>query len=105
MGAGRATLGWLEVTTDEGGGPLTGLAGYRIYRTKTPGGPYTLAADPGLTATPSAPRYTVTDFSSDGVWYFALTAYDASGNESAGKSVEVSKTITRPKLRLGRTYV
>ena len=104
MGAGRATVKWAEVTTDEGGGPLTGLSGYRLYRTKTPGGPYTLAADPGLTATPTAPAHTISDFSSNGLWYLAVTAYDPSGNES-GKSAEGSKTITRTAMRLGRTYV
>src|SRR3989304_762653 len=103
MGAGRATVSWDAVTTDVGGGPLTGLSGYRLYRTKTLGGPYTMAGDPRLPAPPPAPAHPLSDFSSNGLWYLAVTAYDPSGNES-GKSIEVSKTITRPAIRLGRTY-
>ncbi len=95
MGAGRATI-HLAANAE------VDLAGYRFYRATQSGGPWTEAAD--LVGTPSSPAQTLTDFPKDGTWYFVVTAYDTSDNES-GNSVEVSKTITRPATRLGRSYV
>lgn len=40
----------------------------------------------------------------DGVWHFAVTAYDTNNSQSAFCS-KVSKTITHPAILLGRTDV
>ena len=95
MGAGRATI-TLNPNAE------VDLAGYRFYRATQSGGPWTEAAD--LAGTPTRPAQTLTDFSTNGTWYFVVTAYDTNANESVN-SAEVSKAITRPAVRLGRTYV
>lgn len=76
--AGQVTLAW-----DASSGPV---AGYRLYYGQESGN-YTSAIDAGIQTT-----YTVVDLQ-DGVrYYFALKAYDSSGNES-GFSNEASTTI------------
>lgn len=54
------------------------LAGYKIYSSRTDGGPYSLVADVG-----NVTEYTM-DMSAeaDGTIYFVATAYDNNGNES-----------------------
>ena len=42
---------------------------------------YTTTMNAGLSSTPNAPAYTVTDLPS-GTYYFSVTAVDTSGNES-----------------------
>ncbi len=79
-----ATLSWTQNAEPD-------LAGYFVYRGISPG-VYGAPTDVGLTATPSAPSHTFTSFPSNGTWYFAVSAYDTSNNESA-KSNEVSKQI------------
>jgi hypothetical protein len=63
-----------------------GVTGYKVY----------VGSSSGTYGTPTAignnTAYTVTGLAS-GTYYFAVTAYDAGGNES-GFSNEVSKTIT-----------
>jgi hypothetical protein len=80
-----ATLTWDAPTTHVDGTPLTDLAGYKLYY-GTSSGNYNVAIDAGK----------VTTFKVDGLspitYYFAVTAYDSSGNES-NYSNEVSKTI------------
>ncbi len=82
--AGTATLLWVAPTTNTDGSPAT-VTGYRVYY-GTASGTYTNKIDAGTTTT-----YTVTNLS-PGTYYFAVTAYDSSGNESAF-SDEVSKSI------------
>jgi fibronectin type 3 domain-containing protein len=62
------------------------LAGYKIYRSTTPGGPYTLSQTLGRVTT------CVETTTVDGTYYWVATAYDNAGNES-GYSNQVSKTI------------
>lgn len=81
--AGRAVLTWDQNTESD-------LAGYKVYM-GTASGQYGPPVDVGLTATPQAPRHVVEPLA-DGAYYFAVTAYDQSGNES-GFSNEDSKTI------------
>ena len=76
-----ALMSWDQVTTDFGGGPLTGLSGYRIYAGQNPL-VLTLYVDVGLTATPLTPSYLIATLPSYGTWYFNVTAYDPSNNES-----------------------
>ena len=86
--AGQAILSWTPPTTNSDGTPLTDLGGYKAYAGKTSGN-YTIVKDVGNVTT-----YTITSLP-EGKWYFAVTAYDTSGNES-GYSNEVSKTIAIP---------
>ena len=88
MSAPFATVGWNTVTTDTGGGALTGLSGYRIYYGTNPS-VMSLAVD---VADATATSYTIRSFPSLGVWYFDVTAYDPSNNESA-HSAQVNKDI------------
>jgi hypothetical protein len=82
-GSGQAELCW-----DANG--ENDLAGYRIYFGTAPAA-YDTSTPLGLTQTPAAPCTTVTDLA-PGTYYFAVTAYDASGNESV-YSNEASKTV------------
>ncbi len=87
-GAGKdttATLSWAPPTTNTDGTELTDLAGYKVYYGTSPGG-YETDIDAGNTTT-----YTIPDLS-PATYYFAVTAYDEMGNESAFSN-EVSKTI------------
>ena len=69
-----AILSWDPNTEED-------LAGYWVYY-GTASDDYTTVLDAGLTDTPEAPEYTVTDLEIGVRYYFALTAYDFSGNES-----------------------
>ncbi|MFZ5470007.1 MAG: hypothetical protein ACOZIN_11280 [Myxococcota bacterium] len=82
-----ATANWDPPTTSADGTPLTDLAGYKLYYGSTPG-TYTNVID---IRDPSATGYVVEGLT-QGPWYFAVTAYDTSGNES-GHSNEASKVI------------
>ena len=84
--AGEAVLSWDPPTTNTDGSWLTDLGGYRLYY-GTASGNYGSVIDAGNVIT-----HTVTELSG-GTYYFAVTAYDTSGNES-GFSNEVSKTFT-----------
>jgi fibronectin type 3 domain-containing protein len=88
--AGNADLSWNANTEPD-------LAGYRIYYGTSPrsSAPYSNLLDVGLTATPGAPARTLTNLADGYTYYFAVTAYDTSGNES-GYSVEVSKALPLP---------
>jgi hypothetical protein len=83
--SGLATLSWDPPTTNADGTPLTDLAGYKVYY-GTVSGSYSQNINVGNITT-----YTVADLN-NGTYYFAVTAYNTSGNESE-YSNEVSKTI------------
>jgi len=72
------TLEWDAPTADAAGGALDDLAGFRLYfsRTDPPDG-----QDSGSVETDEA-RATANDLIA-GTWYFAVTAVDSTGNESA----------------------
>src|SRR3990172_5514676 len=90
-GSGTATLSWEAPTTNVDGTQLDTLAGFKIYY-GTSSEDYTVGKDVGLTATPDAPEYVLNGLNSGTLYYFAVTAYDTSGNES-GFSGEVSNLI------------
>jgi len=69
------------------------LAGYKIYYGTSPTTAYTGVEDVALTDTPDTPEYTMSSLADGTTYYFWITAYDLSGNES-GFSNEGSKTIT-----------
>jgi hypothetical protein len=78
---GSATLAWTPPTETASGTVLTNLAGYRVYYGTTPETQETLTLpNAGLT------RYVMTGLAK-ATWYFAITAYDANGQESAPTEV------------------
>ena len=81
--AGTAVLSW-DAETDPA------VIGYRVYYGTAPG-IYLQAYGAGVDAG-STPTYTVNALQSGVTYYFAVTAYDALGNES-GYSSEAMKTI------------
>jgi hypothetical protein len=83
-GAATATLAWDAVQAAT-------LSGYRIYYGTSPG-LYFQSPGNGLTVGRDVTAYVVTGLSSGATYYFAATAFDTSGNESA-YSEEVSKAI------------
>jgi hypothetical protein len=85
---GRATLSWSAPTERTDGAPLTDLAGFKIYYGNSPGslGSVIEIRDAGA-------RSWVVENLTQGTWYFAATAFDTSGTESA-RSNPASKTIT-----------
>jgi hypothetical protein len=85
--SGTTTLRWDAPTTSADGSPLTDLAGYKVYWGTTQGS-YANSAilnNPGLTTY-------VIDQLTPATWYFVVSAFDTSGNESE-YSAPVSKTV------------
>ena len=78
VATGSATLSWVPPTTNSDGTPLTNLVAYKIYwGSSADGYPNSVTLDnPGLT------RYVVTNLVA-GTWYFAATALNDAGAESA----------------------
>ncbi|MBI5286287.1 MAG: PKD domain-containing protein [Deltaproteobacteria bacterium] len=85
--AGQAILSWDPPTTNADGTPLTDLAGYKLYYGTAPGN-YSQSIDVGNVTT-----YTINNLIDGFTYYFAVTSYDTSGNESS-YSNEVNKTIS-----------
>lgn len=77
--AGEATLTWNPNTESD-------LAGYKVYY-GTQAGTYSQVTNVGNVTT-----YVISGLTEGSTYYFAVTAYDTSGNES-GSSAEVSKTF------------
>jgi len=84
--SGVATLSWNPPTTNADGTPLTDLSGYRVYYGNSSGN-YSQNINVGNVAT-----YIINNLTEGLTYYFAVTAYDTSGNESR-YSNEVSKVI------------
>ncbi len=82
------TLLWDAPTTNEEGAPLDDLAGYRLYY-GTSTGNYTESFDVA-----NVTQYTVGNLPTGLYYYFAVTAYDTQGNESA-YSTEISTYLSR----------
>ena len=98
-GTSNVTLQWDAPTTNVDGTPLTDLAGYKVYYGNESGN-YTNNIDVNNITT-----YEITNLA-DGTYYFAVTAYDTSGNES-DYSNEVNKTLdaTSPSVPGGCTII
>ncbi len=94
--AGSATLSW-SVNKE------LDLAGYRIYYGASPRnggcppGGYPNKIDVGKTNTPDKPSYTIGNLEDGKTYYFSLTSYDISGNESCF-SGEINKIIPEAKI-------
>lgn len=82
--AADAVLSWDPNTESD-------LAGYKVYYGTAPS-VYTQSITVGFTGTPAAPQYTVSNLNSGTTYYFSITSFDSSSNES-GHSNEVSKTF------------
>jgi len=84
---GAATLSWTAPVQNEDGSPLMDLGGYKVY--------YGLSAG-NYTNTDTIINSGVTSHMvenlSPGTWFFVVTAFDRSGNESQ-PSASASKTI------------
>ena len=86
----RVRLSWIPPEEDLGGGNLTGLSGYLIYRFLEPTGTFVTLDVPN----PSASSYTdTTDLRAFTTYYYRILAYDDLGNESPISSA-VSVTTT-----------
>ena len=88
-GNGTATLSWTPPTVREDGTPLNNLAGFKIYYGQDPnqlGEPPIVLDNAGLTT------YMVDSLQEQTTWYFAVSAFDADGRESA-RSDTASKSF------------
>ena len=74
--AAEVQLTWTAPATNVDGTPLTDLAGYLVYYGQTSGN-LTLKADVGNQTT-----YLLSGLVGCQICYYAVTAYDTSGNES-----------------------
>lgn len=81
------SLAWDAPTQNTDGSPLTDLAGYRVFY-GTSSGNYSKSVYVGDTIT-----CVISNLSSGTTYYFVVTAYDTSGNES-DYSNEVAKTTS-----------
>ncbi len=88
---GTATISWNANTEPD-------LAGYKIYYGNSPRsddcppGGYPNKIDIGKTDMPDNPTYILKDLENGKTYYFSISSYDASGNESCF-SPEMSKAI------------
>ena len=84
---GSATLTWAAPTDNTDGSPITGLAGFRIYYGTSETAMTQIIDVPSATTT----TYAIEQLDS-GTYYFAVTAYNTDGVESAQSNIG-SKTI------------
>ena len=85
--AARLTLSWNAPTTNQDGSSLNDLAGHKVHYGLNPGS-YSDPLDVGL-----ATSVVLSDMVVGQTYYFAVTAYDTSGNQSAF-SAEISYSFT-----------
>ncbi|MGI9341525.1 MAG: putative Ig domain-containing protein [Gammaproteobacteria bacterium] len=88
--SGSVTLNWDAPTQNADGSQLNDLAGFRVY-SGTSLGNYALVRTISNTSVTAA---TINNLSAT-TWYFVVTAYDSSGNESVYSNA-ASKTIVTP---------
>lgn len=70
---------WTPPTTNEDGTELTDLAGYKLYQSEASGVYGTTFV---LIENKDAKEYTLNNVAADKPYYYVMTAYDTSGNES-----------------------
>jgi hypothetical protein len=85
-GGGEALLAWDAPSTNADDSPLADLQGYRVY-IGTSSAAYGAPIEVG-----NVTEHRVENLESGGTYYFAVTAYDASGNESVFSN-EVFKDV------------
>ena len=79
FGHASVTLSWTIPSTNEDGTPLTDLAGFRIYY----GGRTGNHTDTTNIDNPGVSALVIDNLSFDSTYFFVITAFDESGNESA----------------------
>jgi hypothetical protein len=107
LAAASATVSWVPPTTDEGGGALTGLAGYKVFYNTTSTWLNHLTACTGLGGTTvDVPGGTTTSYRFNNnltpgqTYFFAVAAYDnetepnISKCATGGGLTEVSKRVS-----------
>jgi len=87
---GTALLSWTPPTTNADGTALADLAGYNIYY----GDSESVYTNKIPVTNPGLATYVVENLP-DATWFFVVTAYDTSGNESDFSNV-ASKVIISP---------
>ena len=87
--SGSATVSWDAPTTNEDASPLLDLAGFRVHYGMTSQNYSAVLEVNDALATDA----TINGLTS-GTWYFAVTAVDHVGNESAFSTPEVSKVVS-----------
>jgi F5/8 type C domain len=88
--AAQVALTWTKPTTKANGTPLTNLAGYKLYYGRA-SGTYGPGIDVG-----NVTFFTLSNLEEGQTYYFAVTAYDSSGNESKFSN---EKSVTIPPKR------
>ena len=85
---GTATMSWIAPTEREDGTPLNNLAGFKIYygQSENQLSELVVLDNPGLAT------YVIDGLEEQSTWYFALSAFDSEGRESA-RSAVASKTF------------
>ena len=78
----RVTVSWGASTQDVGGGQLTGLTGYTVFRSKGS----TNSFQPVATVDANTRQYVDTGLEELTTYYYTVSAVDGSGNESARSS-------------------
>ncbi len=87
------TLSWAPPTTNSDGTPLTDLAGYIVYYYRAIYDHYSVIDDYAHSIDVGDVRtYQISNLIKGDTYYFAITAYDTSGNESEYSNV-VGKTL------------
>jgi N-acetylmuramoyl-L-alanine amidase len=81
-GKRKVTLTW-GASTDAGG---SGLAGYEIYRSNSPAGPFTIIA------TTTATKYNNGGLSNNRAYWYYVKAYDGAGNRGAPSNTATATT-------------
>ena len=87
--AARVSLSWTAPTTNQDSTPLTDLAGYKVYHGFASRS-YNVTIDVGLTTSA-----VLSDLQDGRTYYFAVTAYDTSGNQSVFTEVRVHHSARR----------
>lgn len=116
--AANVTVGWDPVTVNQGGSALTDLAGYRVFiatRSFRVGGVFMSTASAmtasGITKATTAGLTYAAVLAAGGTYYFRVTAFDASGNQSvfnldaSGNEIEVSTSIALPDTTLPQVSI
>jgi len=87
-GNGTATVSWIAPTEREDGTPLNNLAGFKVFygQSQTQLSEVVVLNNPGLAT------YVVDSLQEQSTWYFAMSAFDGDGRESA-RSAVASKTF------------
>jgi hypothetical protein len=89
---------WQQAAADTQAG--SDFAGWKLYRAETSGGPWTLLATINYSGTPAAAYTTTQSMTSpigeEKTWYFVLTAFDRSGNETTYSNEALARVDFKP---------